>query len=430
MFNIQKAYFCLFCLSIVSLLLSPVIIKSLDELSVMAFGGLAVVDMVFNGNIRRYRLLFALEGVMLFYLIYSIAACPYNITTAKVNDFILQSKPLVALAVAYAIAPQFTQAEKTILKAVCLLVALIAFTTYVTGTSDTLLGHIYTGGAACICCAVVYMLVSVDDNRQYSLKDQFAIAAILFMGLPCTRARYYGFVVYTLYLIYVYRPGSLNLKSPRNIIVAMLLVGTVVLVAWKKISYYFGGIDVTSLLSEEMAETFARPALYFGMGLILMDHFFLGTGLASFATASSAPEINYSDVYYDYGLSVVWGLSPSHPNFICDAFFAEFAQFGFIGICLFIGFCWWMWQKWRIVMRTNGYRMFIPAVAAFGFLMIDSVAATLVLQSDGIVMAAVMGIVASQAKSVDKNEAKALLRKHATDFYVNKKVNLEYGYKF
>lgn len=430
MFDIRKAYFCLFCLAIVSMVLSSQLIQSLDELTLAAFGGVAALDIMFNGNLRRYRLLFALEGVLLFYLLYSIAFCPYNTTSAKINDFILQSKPLVAFGVTFAIAPRFSRAEKTTLKTLCLAMAFIAFVALITGLWKTTLGHIYTGGAVCACCAVAYMMLSFEPGHDISLKDKSAIVAILLMGLPCTRSRYYGFVVFALYLLFIYRPGSLNLKSARNIIVASLLMAAVVFVSWTKINYYFGSIDVTDLLNEDMAQTFARPALYYGMGLVLIDHTLLGTGLASYATFSSGPWVNYSEVYHDYGLSVVWGISPVYPDFICDAFFSEFAQFGAVGILLFAGFCWWMWRKWRIAMRTQGYRLFIAAVAAFGFLVIDSVAATLVLQSEGMVMMMVMAAVAAQAKPVNKQVAKEMLRKPAIEFNGNKKVKLEYGYKF
>jgi hypothetical protein len=66
------------------------------------------------------------------------------------------------------------------------------------------------------------------------------------------------------------------------------------------------------------ADSTARNALYSTSVAIAIDHFPLGTGLASFA--SYASQVYYSDVYRDYGLTTVWGLSPEYNAFITDTF--------------------------------------------------------------------------------------------------------------
>ena len=116
MLNIHRAYFYVFFVSVLGLFLAPHLLSFLDELCLLAFAVLAVVDMTFNRCFGKYKLMFVLLGVMVLYLAYSLVASPYNIPKAQINDFIAQCKPLIAFSVSYAIAPQFTANEKWVLK--------------------------------------------------------------------------------------------------------------------------------------------------------------------------------------------------------------------------------------------------------------------------------------------------------------------------
>lgn len=430
MLNIHKAYFCIFCLGLVSLLTAPVMFLLSDELMLAAFAVLAGFDMLYNRNLRRYRLLFALTGVMLFYLFYSLAASAYNTAFAKVYDFILQSKPLVAFAVSYAIAPAFTPKEKYALKKLCIVLSVIAFSILFLEHPHKLIGHSYYVGLLCAACAAAYLLVSFDEENPegFSQKDRLWAVAILLLGLSCTRAKYYGFCVLSLYLLFVYVPGTVNLKSVRNIVVSVLALAAVVLVAWKKIEYYFLGNGLDSF-DPDVAQSFARPALYGGMLLVLADRLFLGSGLASFATFSSSTNVNYSALYDEYGLSMVWGLCPAKDDFISDAFYPELAQFGLVGIFFFLFFCRWIWRKFRLVMRVKGMYLFVVGVMCFSLLAIDGVAGSSVVQASGEMLMAVMGIVAGTVKHISKKEADAMLRRPISEFYENKKRIKRYGYE-
>ena len=116
MLNIHRAYFYVFFVSVLGLFLAPHLLPFLDELCLLAFAVLAVVDMTFNRCFGKYKLMFVLLGVMVLYLAYSLVASPYNTPKAQINDFIAQCKPLIAFSASYAIAPQFTANEKWVLK--------------------------------------------------------------------------------------------------------------------------------------------------------------------------------------------------------------------------------------------------------------------------------------------------------------------------
>lgn len=420
--NIHTAYFYVFCLSVVGLLIAPAMVKPTDELCLLLFSLLAAADMVFNRNFRKYRLLFVLLGVMAFYLAYSLATSPYNTPKAQVSDFLMQLKPLVAFSVSYAIAPKFTANEKAVVKVLSVVLAVVSFLVLELGFIKPVLFHVYYQGMLCIGCALAYLLMSYDERlpRGYSAKDLAWATAILALGMACTRSKYYGFMVVALYLLYAYRPGSFSLKRPRNMAILVLAVVCIIAVSWGKISYYFikGNSDT---FDPDLVQSYARPVLFANSAIVLSDYPVLGSGLASYATFSSSSSVNYSSLYHEYGLSKVWGMSPGNDDFIADTFYPELAQFGFAGIFFFVYFCWWIWRKFRIVLRVKPYPLFAVGVMGFAFLAIDGVAGCSVLQSPGEFVMAVMGVVAAAAKTVPKSEIKGLLARSPDSFIENKK---------
>ena len=155
-----------------------------------------------------------------------------------------------------------------------------------------------------------------------------------------------------------------------------------------------------------MAESFARPVLYATGGLILIDHFPLGSGLASFASYPSA--VNYSSLYHEYGISKIYGLSEAMPDFICDAFYPLLAQFGVIGIILFITYLVWALKQVKALssIDVGRYRaLMATALMVICFLLVEGVASTVPMQSWGMLAMMLMGLIACEqsAENIENN---------------------------
>lgn len=402
MLDINRTYFWLFCFAVLSLMFGIAIFKLADEVCLLAFAILGALDMLYNRRWRAYRLFFVFLAVMAFYAWYSIYFLDYNTPRAIVNDFVIQMKPLIAFSVTYAIAPQFTGKEKRILKYLCIVSSVFSFILMVTNTYRTLLFHVYYQGLLCAGCGIVYLLMAYDKEQPkgWSRKDLLWAVFIFMMGLACTRAKYYGFFVLAMFMLIVYKPGMMNLRNLRNLGILLLVAGAVLVVSWNKIEYYFvtGSSDT---FDPEVAASFARPVLYATSVLIFADHLLLGSGLASFATFSSSTAINYSQLYYKYGIDAVWGLSPTYDTFIADTFYPELAQFGFIGVVLFCMCCWWIWQKLRLLLHGNMSSLFVVGVLALGFLAIDATSSCSVLQVPGELLMAILGMLVAMAKPLE-----------------------------
>ena len=373
MLSKNKIFFTLFVFVLLIQPLAPKLFKPADELMLFLFLLFVALDMAVNRDFRRYKSLFVLEGVFGFYFIFTVLFRDFNTAGAALNDFILQQKAFVPFLLAYAIAPQFTTGMKQVLKALC--------------------------------------VAMVDEDGKVSQRDFVVAIALLSVGLMSTRAKFYGEYVMALFMFFIYRPGMVRKMTFKHAAVLVLGFVLVIVVAWYKIKLYFlTGID-SNTFDPEIMETVARPVLYATMFLIFMDFPVFGSGLASFATHSSTPFVNYSDLYYDYGINVIWGLSPQYPNFIADAYFPELAQFGIVGVALFIAFWAWVWRKLRLSLHLGRSLEFSIGVIVVCFVLIENTSGATILQAGGYVPMIVLGMLVSKYRKFDKQEMKTILSK-------------------
>ncbi len=408
MLSINKAYFWIFIYLMFAQILSLVFFKSADELSVMFMFIIIALDLAINRNFKRYKGLYLVVGIMSFYAIYSMTALKFNIKSAIIKDFIIELKPFVAFFIGYAFAPRFTTKQKQILKGISLSLLVVLIIILATGLTKEVLFHIACFGSITFILFLVYLLCSVKKDGTISRNDLLTGIFILAIGLLCTRSKYYGEAVMALFMLTLYKPGTFRKISYKQVLIALCVVGAVIAVAWSKISYYFltGNSDTIDV---DTIQTFARPALYGGMFLILLDYPLLGSGLASFATYASSPSVNYSLVYAKYDLNLVFGLSEQYYEFICDAFYATMAQYGLIGICLFIYFFVWIFQKLRLVLHTEGKYVFAVGVLVITYVLIENVGGTFFTQSGGLMSMIILGQITGKYRTTTKAEKETIL---------------------
>ena len=92
------------------------------------------------------------------------------------------------------------------------------------------------------------------------------------------------------------------------------------------------------------------------------DYIPFGSGLGSFGTAAAAKE--YSPLYFKYRLNDIWGLDPINPMFLADAFYPTLAEYGIVGLLLFLIF--WKRRLWESnkIPDLASYRMALMALLA------------------------------------------------------------------
>lgn len=407
MLSLRKTYFYIFVFVLLIQIPCVVLVKPLDEFSVLLLLLLSFLDMAVNRNFGRYKYFFVLIGIFTLFLIYTLFWCNFNIFKAVLMDYIIQMKPFVPFVLTYSIAPSFTMEEKSVIKKIAIAVVLVVFATFISGEVSLILGFVTYIGLISFICFIIYMLCSIDEKGKLAKKDIYIAIGILLVGLCSTRAKYFGEFVVAIYFLFLYRPGLFKHIRIKHIIVFTLALAMMFAVSWNKIEYYFiaGSGDTFDV---EVVESYARPVLYGTMWLILMDFPFLGSGLASFATISSSPEVHYSGLYYEYGINNVWGLSEGMPLFICDAFYPGLAQFGFVGIALFVMFWMWIYRKLRVVLHKEGKYMFSLGFMIVIYFAIESVAGTAFVQGVGVIGMMLLGMILSKYKGISHTEAKEI----------------------
>lgn len=129
-----------------------------------------------------------------------------------------------------------------------------------------------------------------------------------------------GFAAMVLLILYLSRNGKTTISGFQVIALGIVALG----IGWGQIEAYFG------------TEGQARSELLRGGLQISMDFFPGGAGFATFGSAVTAELQWYSPLYYQYGLSSIWGLSREYPAFISDSFWPTvLGQSGWIGLAAY-----------------------------------------------------------------------------------------------
>lgn len=376
------------------------LVKYADEISYLLLAVIGILDCIINRRWRSYRLFWVIMLVMAFYGVYSMLFLRYNTPIAILSDAIVEMKPYMSFAVLLALAPRFSKSDKQVLRIISVASVVICFLSAFGG--HELIGLIHSHpaflGLTVFFSSMVFLFVNINEDGTIEKRKLYGVVLMILCGLVCTRSKYYGECVLALFFLFVWTPGLLkgfNLKHYVSIAVVLALV---LAVSWQKIDYYFiSGTGDATRFDPSAVESYARPVLYFTGGLILLDHIPLGTGLASFATnASISP---YSGVYHEYGIDKVYGLSEAMSGFICDAYYPSLAQFGFVGLILFISFFIYICRLLKRLLNrnTNRYRYYyVVGSLLVCYVLIECIAGTSFSQAPGVMAMMLLGIICSR----------------------------------
>lgn len=292
-------------------------------------------------------------GLMIFYLVYSLLI---QVTTFRgvYLDLLQQLRPYAVFYLTWMMAPDFSPKQKKRIKWVmlfsffsCLILFKIkpSVVTPYGGEESAALGQI------ALCCVMVYYLFSKQTKRNRNIA-----ILIMLLGLVSGKSKYFGECVVFIALV-IFVKSKINFTSVSTLLKVAALGCVVIFFTWTKFNaYYVEGF-------QDDAQEMARPLTYeTGMEIMFKDYIPFGSGLGSFGTAAAAKE--YSPLYYDYKLDMVWGLTPENPMFLADAFYPTLAEFGIVGLFFFL----WFWKRrlWECNKIPNivYYRMALMAILA------------------------------------------------------------------
>lgn len=326
-------------------------------------------------------------ALMIFYLLYSLVI---KVTTPRgvMLDFLQQLRPYAVFYLTWMLAPQFSPKQKKHIKWIMLLSFfgyLFAFkfkpslVTPYGGAESAALGQI------ALCCAMVYYLFSKQTTKNRNIA-----ILIMLLGLASGKSKYFGECVCFIALV-MFVKSKINFTSVFTLLKLAALGAVVIFFTWTKFNaYYVEGF-------QEDAQAMARPATYeTGMQIMFHDYVPFGSGLGTFGTAAAAKE--YSPLYYKYNLNEIWGLDPTNPMFLADAFYPTLAEYGIVGLFFFL----WFWKRrlWEANKISNliYYRMALMSILA---LALESTADSSYLSGKGMGYFMILALCLNSARMVN-----------------------------
>lgn len=313
---------------------------------------LFVYSVSFGGILRKREFLFFL-AIVFFYVVYS-KIISVNIFKAQLRDLISITKPFLCFYAAYCLKYTLTAEHKKMLSRLSLLfgACLWGILPFING----LYANTAAFYAPCVLCASTYLVFSRREKR-----DWIVAFFLLIPGLFTGRSKFYTEFILFVFIAFFWKKSiKISLKW---VLIAVLLVAVSILVSWTKFHLYFiTGVD----------NSVARSLLYVKSASVFMDYFPFGSGLGTFGTDASGKY--YSPLYYIYDLNNVYGLSVddygTENNFFSDTFYPVLiAEFGFIGIILFIAF--WKARFSNISKEGQSFKIFIFLLF---FVLVESIA--------------------------------------------------------
>lgn len=214
----------------------------------------------------------------------------------------------------------------------------------------------------------MFLLLTLDTKKRLLVKMM-----TLFLILTTTKGPQVLFVLIFLFLKFFTGKKRINSIHLISITIITLIVGQY------QIHNYL------------LNETSVRYILNLTSLQIAKDHFPIGSGLATFGDEMS--RVYYSDIYYQYNLSSIWGISPVYSYFINDNYWAMIlGQFGFIGCMLMIYVLYKTYYLIKSVKPLVNVEEKSAATALYFAFIIGSVGSAYLTSSSGLFCFMILGL--------------------------------------
>lgn len=386
--------FSLFVCMIFQIYLESIIspLKYQDELvSCILFILLLVGLVIHRGNIYIYsrkkwninlKILLAIIIIFLLGIIGNIAFKYQNIY-AVVADIILVFKGFITYVFASMLFERYSFRKyykfiNNFIRSIAVIIFLLDITNYVSGiypigevriipTQQLFFTH--PTYLASFCVVIMAILLILQEEYKNNI---FYIILIGIVAFTTQRNKVIMFLVVFMLLYYLIIIRDKRIKVSLGAVILIL----VIFVGYQQISSYLSNPE------------WARTALMSKSIEVADDHFPIGSGFGTFATWNSG--VSYSPLYYKYGLSNIWGLSPNMYQFVGDTYWpAIIAQFGYLGFGLIIYIIIQIYKK--ISISKNKYQ-YMSQISILIYLLILSTAETSFMSPVGPILCLVMAI--------------------------------------
>ena len=366
---------------------------SIDEICAM-FLFLLLIYGVFKSSDWYVNKAFLI--VTFFFVFYVCYSFYINSNTVKAifSDLIVQFKPYLAFFGAYYLAPQFSESQKKILKDLTLIVLFFMFCIGIYSLKEAnvfkqTVGLVAYFAAIVTSSSLLYLFCSTGNK-----KDKVIFFLLLAIGIFSARSKFYGFFILAgVCLLFTKHLSTLRLNFKTISLICFCIIGMFV-VSWSKMRLYFGIGDSLESVPEGFI---ARAMLYVTFPEILKDYFPFGSGFASFGSYASG--VYYSDIYAQYGLENVKGMTKLNYSYIADTYYPCLAQFGIVGILLYFSFFFYVVKKaLDLYKQTMCEKYFIIPFLIIGYLLVENIADATFTGHRGFFVMMFLGLVLSEAK--------------------------------
>ena len=336
------------------------VVTYVDEVAALLIAFYACFNM-FVGKVPFSKPFIIWIAISLFYLIYSLVI-ESNVPIAIVNDFVMQSKPYLVFFGLMCIKPKLDREHFTIMQGICWLSLFLLIAIFIYHPDDRKIathGVMLTGEALSAVAILLGALYYLSCDKE-SLSAKVTTILIMSAGILSPTSKYGAiFACVVFILFFVNKPLKISLKY-LTLGVAVLVV--VFYVVKDEFIYYF----------IEDYEYNVRPMLYVRMWDVLADYFPFGSGFATYANPASMTW--YSPIYTKYNLDSIWGLDQGNEfHFAADAYYPIFAQFGYVGMALFVYFIYYIFKKMNgLYEATTDIKRYKTALIIVAYILIQA----------------------------------------------------------